>query len=104
MPNCPHSVEVPGYGRRNLTMVLLDSGVSSDDIDGMSCRDVHDMVAVIARSNFIARTDRRLLLNEYPPSPASPRPDRRVLVARILDALAALMLAVVAITVWRFLA
>jgi hypothetical protein len=66
---CPHVVSQSDP--RRLVDVLVAGGVQRHVAEVLPCPDVHDMAASIARTNYLARTEVRLLLEEFPP-PARP--------------------------------
>jgi hypothetical protein len=48
-------------------MLIEYGGVDPDVARSLPCPDVHMMVATLARARYVASTDRRLMLDEYPP-------------------------------------
>lgn len=69
---CPHTVSTTDP--RRLVDVLVEGGVQRHVAEVLPCPDVHDMAATIARSNYLARTARRLLLDEFAPPPPKRNP------------------------------
>ena len=66
IPACAHVAETSA-GQRSLVSFLVEQGVPRAQAYRLDCRTVHDMVRLLARSNYLARTEQRLLLDEYPP-------------------------------------
>jgi len=60
---CRHETE----GRALVDIIVDRGGVDRDIANHLLCPDVHMMVRTLARAGYEARTDRRLLLEEYPP-------------------------------------
>lgn len=73
-PRCPHLAAELDPPRYLVDILVSDFGVDMRVAAMLDCRDVHSMTAVVARSQYLARTERRLLLDEFPP--AAPPPPR----------------------------
>jgi hypothetical protein len=56
------------HDRYFVDILVEDFGISRQAAVLLECRDVHNMVATVARSQYLARTERRLLLDEFPPA------------------------------------
>lgn len=102
---CHHTVTPPGHPPVQLAAILLEHGVSYAEVSTLDCPAVHEMAALLGRSNYLARTESRLLLAEFPPlSPPTPRFEpRSARVAVTLMALTALATLIICTGIWRFL-
>lgn len=65
---CTHKTKGLRPADRFLVDILIEQGgVYPEIAHDLRCPDVHMMVRVLARSNYTATADRRLLIDEYPP-------------------------------------
>jgi len=103
IPACCHTADVPGAARY-LVNVLIDHGVDRTVAYALPCADVHPMTTALARANYLARADRILLIDTFPPArPPAPAYSRGSQVFA-LTVMSGMILAVLIMctAVWRF--
>lgn len=102
-PRCPHLADELDPPRYLVDILVADFNVAPSVAAMLDCRDVHAMTAVVARSQYLARTERRLLLDEFPPPAPKRHPVDRLAAILLWAVLAfgAAALVLICSPVWR---
>lgn len=107
MPQCHHRADGLNPPRYLVDILVQDFDVERRVAELLECRDVHAMTATVARSQYLARTERRLLLDEFPPSVTRRHPVDRVpgllLWSTLLFGITAALIFICS-PIWRFFA